>query len=367
VFAVAGLCALLVVFAYLREAVQRLLTNAVFRSGGVAGALQELRSKALEIRGEAEYLQWAAGRIAALFGTPQFEVLGSQARPPGAEAAWMDLDYPVRAGDDPRLARDPRWSWAETAVPIRLPQRDGFTLLLGRRRGGRPYLSEDLRSLSSLANGIAEEVVRRRAAEMERLAAEAELRALQSQINPHFLFNALNTIYGIIPREAAGAREAVLNLAAIFRYFLHSDRVLIPLSEELEIIRAYLAIERLRLGPRLRTDIAIDPAAERAMIPALSVQPLVENAVRYALSKRAGEGWLKLSATADGGALTIAVEDSGAGDGAESPGGAGVALANVTRRLQLCFGPEAGVSINRAPSGTRVQFSAPLERPVGRR
>ena len=105
------------------------------------------------------------------------------------------------------MSHDPRWDWAEVVAPVRLAQRDVRYLLLGRRRGGRRYLSEDLRSLNYLATVVAEEVDRFRAAEMQRLVSEAELRALHSQINPHFLFNALNTIYGIIPREAAGARR----------------------------------------------------------------------------------------------------------------------------------------------------------------
>ena len=96
---------------------------------------------------------------------------------------------------------------------------------------------------------------------MQRLVSQAELRALQAQINPHFLFNALNTLYGIIPRTASGARQTVLNLSEIFRYFLQSERTFIRLSDELEIVKSYLEIERLRLGPRLETRIDIDEAA----------------------------------------------------------------------------------------------------------
>src|SRR5262249_52424666 len=151
-----------------------------------------------------------------------------------------------------------------------------------------------------------------RAAEMQRLVSEAELRALHSQINPHFLFNALNTIYGIIPREAAGARRTVLNLADIFRYFLQSDKILIPLSEELKIVRAYLEIERVRLGPRLETTIQVDKEAEQILIPVLSVQPLVENAIKHGLSTRSDEGWLRVTAQVANDVLHIVVEDSGA-------------------------------------------------------
>jgi hypothetical protein len=361
--AVAGLCGLLILFAYLRGIVQRWFTMAVFRRSNIDGTAQELRSKAVEIRNESAYLTWAAERLAAVAGTQRFEILESEASQDRSGSTMRDLDYPSLADDEPWLGRDARWKWAEAVVPIRLSQRDVRNLLLGRRRGGRRYLSEDLRALNHLARIVAGEVERFRAAEMQRLVSEAELRALHSQINPHFLFNALNTIYGIIPREAAGARRTVLNLADIFRYFLQSDKILIPLSEELKIVRAYLDIERLRLGPRLQTSIQVDKEAEETLIPVLSVQPLVENAIKHGLSTRSDEGWLRLTARSTDSGLTITVEDSGPGPVPHrvvQQTGAGVGLANVTRRLQLCFGPDAGVSMQQGDFGTRVQFSVPL-------
>src|SRR6202035_2997713 len=127
--------------------------------------------------------------------------------------------------------------------------------------GGRRYLSEDLQALSRLTAAIVEQVERFRNSEMQRLVSQAELRALQSQINPHFLFNALNTLYGTIPREEVGARRMVINLAEIFRYFLQSDRTFVPLSQEMQIVRAYLEVEQLRLGDRLRVEFQVDEAA----------------------------------------------------------------------------------------------------------
>ena len=150
---------------------------------------------------------------------------------------------------------------------------------------------------------------------MQRLVSEAELRALQSQINPHFLFNALNTLYGIIPREAQRARRTVLNLSEIFRYILQSDKALIPLAEEMKIVTAYLEIERLRLGPRLNTAIQVDQSCEQTPIPILSIQPLVENAIKHGIAASAEEGWLRLTVTASDDEMTVAVEDSGCGDG----------------------------------------------------
>src|SRR5580698_10934834 len=125
---------------------------------------------------------------------------------------------------------------------------------------------------------------------MTRLVSQAEMRALQSQINPHFLFNSLNTLYGTIPRESAEARRLVLNLAEVFRYFLQTERPFIRVEEEIRIVRAYLAIEELRLGERLRVEFDIDDDSLGASIPALSIQPLVENAVKHGIATRPGAG-----------------------------------------------------------------------------
>ena len=208
--------------------------------------------------------------------------------------------------------RFPSWNWVVVAAPVRLSQSDVRILLLGGRRGGRRYLSEELRALNHLVTIAAEETERFRTAEMQRLVSEAELQALQSQINPHFLFNALNTLYGIIPREALGARRTVLNLAEIFRYCLQSGKSLIPLSEEIEIVIAYLDIEKLRLGPRLQTDIRIDEDCRHALIPILSIQPLVENSIKHGIAACASEGWLRVTASAADclQSVTIVVEDS---------------------------------------------------------
>ena len=359
--AVAGLCGLLILFAYLRGIVQRWLTKVVFRQGNVEGTIRELRTKALELRSEGDYLQWASERLAAFVGTRQFDLIGDSRHEstPTADLRFTDL-HP----DGAESHLDTDRARAQALIRMRLSAEDVRVLVLGNRRGGRRYLSEDLRALNHLASIVAEEVERFRAAEMQRLVSEAELRALQSQINPHFLFNALNTIYGIIPREAAAARRTVLNLAEIFRYFLQSDKILIPLSEELKIIRAYLEIERLRLGPRLQVLIQVDKGAEDALIPILSIQPLVENAIKHGLSVRSDEGWLKLNAKLAGRRLQVSVEDSGT-DARQTPAaggtkGAGVGLANVTRRLQLCFGPDAGVNMEHGVFGTRVEFTVPF-------
>ena len=135
---------------------------------------------------------------------------------------------------------------------------------------------------------MVEHVEQIRSLQMQQLVSQAELRALQAQINPHFLFNSLNTLYGTITRSNVEARRLVLNLADVFRYFLQTDRPLISVEEELKIVRAYLEIEELRLGPKLRSELEIDAEALTATIPVLSIQPLVENAIKHGVAARAG-------------------------------------------------------------------------------
>jgi two-component system, LytTR family, sensor kinase len=355
---VVGFCVLLIAFAMLRGWVQRWLTKVVFRRGDLERKVREVQARAPLFRDEAEFLEWSTGELADFTSAERAEILPCEAATP----ALGDLVFPAPASDVPAWRHFAHYEWVEAIVPLRLAHSGARYALLGRRHGGRRYLSEDLASLSRLAAAIVEQVERFRDTEMRRLVSQAELRALQSQINPHFLFNALNTLYGVIPRNAGKARQTVLNLAEIFRYFLQSEKTFIPLSEELEIVRAYLEIERLRLGPRLETRIEIDDAALDAPIPILSIQPLVENAIKHGIAAKAGPGVLELSAMASGGRVRIAVRDTGPGMNPESRSGKGhgVGLANVRRRLQLCFGPESDLAIESSSEGTSVEFAVPL-------
>lgn len=360
-----GSCLLLIVFALLRSKIQAWLTKVVFRRPELEHWLQKLRTGA-SAQTETQYLDWAAGQLAAFMEAEQARlVAGDVIAQAGLAAVPL---FPTPVGDVPQLRGTSELAWAEAIVPLRLSPVDIRYVLLGRRRGGRRYLSEDLEALNRLAAVIVEQVDRARTSELDRLVSQAELRALQSQINPHFLFNALNTLYGVIPREAAGARRTVLNLAEVFRYFLRPERTFIPLSEELQIINAYLDIERLRLGPRLDTEIDVDEAALPVMIPVLSIQPLVENAIKHGVSAKAGGGRLSLIAKVVGGEVQITVADTGPGMNAPSYGsassGAGLGLGNVTRRLQLCYGPRADLQVSSGASGTSVQFSVPMARSV---
>jgi signal transduction histidine kinase len=345
-----GACLLLVVFAMLRVRVQRLLTRLVFRRPDLDRLLQSLNTP---VRDESEYLAFAASKMGQFMGADAWIVAEER-------LSELDLRGPALVSEFARHRPELEEKGAEAVVPLRIHSGGSRHVLLGRRTGGRRYLSEDLVALGRAAALVVDQVERYRESEVRRLVAQAELRALQAQIHPHFLFNALNTLYGIIPREAKGARETVLNLADIFRYFLETEKSYLPLEEELHIIKAYLEVERLRLGGKLRVEIDVDPQALAAPIPILSVQPLVENAIKHGIAPNPSGGVVRIEAGLEGtGALRISVKDTGAGftrQGAPKPG---VGLENVTRRLQLCYGSEARIEIDFGAEGSRVSFAIP--------
>jgi hypothetical protein len=345
----AAACLLLIVFAVLRSGVQDLLTRLVFRRPDQEPLLHDLKAP---IRDEARYLLDAAARLGRFTGAEATVV-------DDFRLGELDLRRPALTGQLSRGRAGLEERGVEVIVPLRFASGDARYVLLGRRVGGRRYLSEDLIALGRAASVIVEQVEQFRDSEMRRLVSQAELRALQSQIHPHFLFNALNTLYGIIPREAKGARNTVLNLADILRYFLETGKTFLPLERELHIIKAYLEVEKLRLGDKLRVEIDVEPEALHLPIPILSIEPLVENAVKHGIAPKVEGGLVRLDVTLENGSLRVAVSDTGAGF-KESGEKSGVGLENVTRRLQLCYGSEAQLHIDSSPKGCQVWFAIPV-------
>jgi two-component system LytT family sensor kinase len=350
-----GVCLLLVLFALARGRVQDLLTRIVFRSPDLATLLDRLKT---QLRDENLYLAEAAGELGHFMGADAWVV-------EDPTLMQLDLRRPALVSELPGARTSLEQKGAEAIVPVRYPSGGSHYVLLGRRSGGRRYLSEDLQALGRASGQIVEQVEQYRESEMRRLVTQAELRALQSQIHPHFLFNALNALYGIIPREAKGARETVLNLADIFRYFLETGKQFLPLEEELRIVKAYLDVERLRLGEKLRVELDVAADAMRVPIPILSIQPLVENAVKHGISPRPEGGLVRLNAAVDErGVLRVSVSDTGRGFQANDKSGVG--LDNVSKRLQLCYGPEARLEIQSDARGSVVSFAAPSVSMAGR-
>ena len=357
--ALVAACLLLFLYGALRARLQQGLTRVLFGRSGIDAVGEHMHRLCSECPDEHAYLE----RAAAVLG----EFLQADAVPvPEAIAERLShrqLHYPATAAE-----LELGGTGIEAILPLRLGSGELKLLAFGHRRGGRRYLSEDLETLARLSTILLEHVEHFRTAEMRRLVSQAELRALESQIHPHFLFNALNTLYGVIPKEARGARATVLNLADILRYFLQRERTYIPLDEELAIIRSYLEIEKLRLGDRLRTEFDVQEQALRQLIPLLSLEPLVENSIKHGISQLPAGGIVRIVARMENGVLHVRVEDTGAGfspTSQDSTRGAGVGLQNVRRRLVLCYGPESELEIASSPAGSSVGFRIPAQVQVG--
>jgi two-component sensor histidine kinase len=196
---------------------------------------------------------------------------------------------------------------------------------------------------------------------LSRRLHEARLASLMAQLQPHFLFNALNSIVTLAERDAATAATVTRRLRELLQaVFRREQKQEVPVSEEVEVTASYIAIEQTRLGARLRFASEIDPAARQAMVPALSVQPLVENAIRHGISPRASGGAVTLRCRAEDGArLIIEVEDDGVGLDREFEQGIG--LSNIAERLRYLYGEAHSLLI--APlrnGGTLVRLTLPL-------
>jgi Histidine kinase/Histidine kinase-, DNA gyrase B-, and HSP90-like ATPase len=248
-------------------------------------------------------------------------------------------------------------------------------LTLGPRVGQRAYMSRQLRLARSAALQLAAQQEwlhnrdneRRRLVEqhqLRELTARAEMRALQAQINPHFLFNTLNVLANLIQDHPDVAERVTEQLAEVFRYALESTRrERVSLEEEVRFLQAYLEIERARFGERLHHHWRVDSAVAGVPIVPMLLQPLVENAVRHGIAPALQGGDVWVSAMFDGKHLVLQVEDSGVGLSANSSkAGFGVGLKNVRERLLRCYGESAGLVVEaRKPEGTRAALFLPLE------
>ena len=192
------------------------------------------------------------------------------------------------------------------------------------------------------------------------------MEALQNQINPHFLFNTLNSVSSLVRFDPDTAREMIIKLAKILRRLLNSTEAFVPLREELEFIDAYLDIEVVRFGPdKLRVGKDLDPQSLDVMIPSMLLQPLVENSIKHGLSGKVDGGSIYLRSRMTDSKLIIEVEDDGVGmDSAHQPdpnNGTGIGMANVVERLKVLYGETARMSVDgREGKGTLVRLRLPL-------
>ncbi len=315
---------------------------------------------------EASLVREAEARLREIFHAPARVLLGDVATAPqsaeaGACAGAQEADLEISIGRDT----------ARVGV-----------IRMGRRATQVPFFSQDVELLESLGEVFASmlENVRLQGRRLEQEqreqalslhASRSELKALRAQINPHFLFNALNAIAGLIPKDPRRADRAVEQLAEVFRYTLRrSENDWSRLEEEIEAVGAYLDLEQARFGARLQCRIQVDPAVRDARIPTLAVQTLVENAVKHGVAAIRGAGIIEVEALRHSDVLEIRVLDNGPGFPEESAGAggepkgatSGFGLRNVRERLTGYFGEKASLRIGRdaARGLTVVSLVLPL-------
>jgi sensor histidine kinase YesM len=204
--------------------------------------------------------------------------------------------------------------------------------------------------------------LRTRQVEQERankLLAEAQLSSLESRIHPHFLFNTLNSIAALIPSDPARAEDTVGKLASLLRFSLNAHQSgLVPLSQELKIVRDYLEIEKTRFGARIRYEIAVPPSLDDVRVPPLALQSLAENTVKHVVAQRPQGASIQITGSNHSGRVSLEVADDGPGfslDAITPEHG----LGNLIARLELLYGPAGQLEVTRENEKTVVRIAFP--------
>ena len=341
----------------------------LFREPDYRSALRSLATALQDVRSESEVglaLEKAAREPLELNGARWLALDAAPAVPypaPLLEGEIVELD---RADKLCRLLPLPN---VEVLVPIADSGRVTHLLLVAPGAARPGLVMQDLNYLRGAAAqcGNRLDALRRereaaeresREAVLQQQVTEAELRALRAQINPHFLFNSLNTIADLVVRDAPRAEAMTLRLAGVFRHVLaNSSRPLTSIRDEIAFLRTYLYIEEVRFGDRLQVELDMDPEIANEDIPSLILQPLVENALKHGLAPRPGPGRLWISARAENGEIVLRVEDDGIGPGAAP---AGVGLSNVADRLATLYQDRASLTLAPRPTGgTRATIRIP--------
>ena len=260
------------------------------------------------------------------------------------------------------------------AVPITTDDGPSGLMLIGEKRRRRAvYNLEDVDLVRSFSNQLGLAVERlafvEREKELVRESAEAHLVALRAQINPHFLFNALNTIAALIAEQPREAEATVERVAAIFRHTLQAgSRAFVPLEDELDLVSQYLFIEKARFGEKLQIDLEVDDELARFPVPAFCLQTLVENSVKHGLERRRDGGCVRIQCMRIGSTIDLSVVDSGVGiprifeGGTDDTAFYGVGLKNVAARLRMLYGPEGRLTLTSRPgAGTTATISIPMK------
>jgi len=201
--------------------------------------------------------------------------------------------------------------------------------------------------------------------QQERLLLQARMEALQSQVNPHFLFNTLNSISSLVRRDPDSARQMIVRLGNILRRLLRKGDSFVALREEFDFLDDYLDIEVARFGPdKLKVVKELEHDSLDHLVPSMILQPLVENAVKHGFASRVDGGSIYIRSRCAGHRIVIEVEDNGVGiaqSAASSAGGTGIGLMNITERLQVVYGDAAEIEVESQPGrGTLVRLVLPV-------
>lgn len=199
--------------------------------------------------------------------------------------------------------------------------------------------------------------------ELHSQLVEARLVMLRTQLNPHFLFNTLNAVSALVKKDPAGVQDMIALLSELLRYALKdSGEQLIPLREELRLLRLYLEILEIRYQGTLRTVVEIEPDAQDALVPNLILQPLVENAIKHGIDRAGGHGTIEVRAVRSGDELVLIVRDSGPGEGADPVApGSGVGLRLTRARLAELYGTEQRLDLEpESGGGTMARVALPF-------
>ena len=243
---------------------------------------------------------------------------------------------------------------AQLAAPVLAPQKLVLFAL-----GALLYLLSTGLHYAALAT-MEQREAERSAEEARSLARDSQLQALKFQLNPHFLFNSLHSIAALTTVDGLRAREMCIRLSEFLRAGLGlGDRESIPLHEELALARSYLAVELVRFGDRLRVEEFIEPGCEDCPVPALILQPLIENSVKHGIAGLLEGGDIRISASRSGAGVSIEIENGYDQDEDARPSHSGIGLAHVRRRLAVRYGGEATFGIRAENSVYRVSLLLP--------
>ena len=387
---------ILVLFTLVDRNIAEYVNRWIFRAPDYRALLGESAEKLAQLRSEAEVavavettarqaLELRAAQVVTLENLSKTS-LSTSDRPhaPRPEPDWLNA---VNDGELVELDRQHLYHSGHTQdevellVPVRSEGRVTHMLAISPGPARRGLVTHEVNYLRSVAAQYGHRldalhmeerliVVQSREAVLQQQVTDAELRALRAQVNPHFLFNSLNSIANLVVTNPDRAETMTLRLARVFRHVLaNSTRPLISLHEEINFLETYLQIEEARFGSRLQVKIAVDPEVAMEQIPSLILQPIVENALKHGLGPKLGPGHLWITAEADGNQVRLRVEDDGVGppigvlklngrDGQLN----GVGLENVAQRLNALYQDQSRLTIElRQAGGTRVTILLPRE------